>query len=84
MLTLSAFALVAMFAACGGSAKSDAEEVGKKGCECEKLAKDGKVDEAAKCGEELVKMTSEMAEKYKEDSAGAVEFEKALSEYKCE
>ena len=37
MLSVSALALVAMMAACGGSAKADAEALAKKSCECEQL-----------------------------------------------
>ena len=56
MLTVSAFALVAMMAACGSSAKSDAEALAKKSCECETLGKDGKQEEALKCATELMEM----------------------------
>ena len=47
---------IGLMAACGGNAKSDGEAMGKKICECTKLANDGKIEEATKCGEEAEKI----------------------------
>ena len=77
MLTVSAFALVAMMAACGGSAKSDGAAMGKKACECMKLQKDGKTEDALKCLEEGEKMEKEYTAKYEKDTVASKEFEEA-------
>lgn len=84
MLTLSAFALVAMFAACGGGAKADGEEIAKKQCECQKLMNENKAEELAKCIEEGTKMEADFEAKYKEDSAAYAEYTAARDAYKCE
>lgn len=74
MLTVSAFALVAMMAACG-NAKSDGEAMGKKLCECQKLATDAsKAEDATKCGKEAEEMAKSHQAKYEKDSAATVEY----------
>ena len=78
MLTVSAFALVAIMAACGGSAKSDAEALAKKSCECEQLGKDGKQEEAMKCATELMEMAQKDQAKYEKDSVATKEYEEAF------
>lgn len=83
MLTLGAFALVAMMGACGG-AKADGESLAKKACECQKLVQDGKMEDAAKCAEEGQKMEADFEAKYKDDSAAYEEYTNAIAEYKCE
>jgi hypothetical protein len=83
MLTLGAFALVAMMGACGG-AKADGESLAKKKCECEKLMNENKTEEFAKCAEEGQKMSDEFEQKYAEDTAAMAEFEEAFTNYKCE
>ena len=78
MLTVSAFALVAMMAACGGSAKADAEALAKKSCECETLVKDGKQEEALKCATELMEMAQKDQAKYEKDTAATKQYEEAF------
>ena len=82
MLTVSAFALVAMMAACGGSPKSDAEALAKKTCECTKLAAEGK--DAKDCLAEVEKMAKEHEGKYAKDSVATKEYAEAFMAYKCE
>lgn len=79
VLTLSAFALVAMFAACGGP-KSDGEKLGNKWCECEKLEDSNDEAKADACDEEYDKMYDEMKAKYnkEKDSAAYNEFRTAF------
>lgn len=72
LLSMSVFALVVTFAACGG-AKSDGEKLGKKYCECQKL--DG--DQKKACRKEYKEMRKEMKAKYKDDEAAYKEFKAA-------
>ena len=81
MMTLSAFALVAMFAACGG-AKSDAEAIAKKKCECEKIEDEAKKKE---CTDALKQMSDDFDKKYTDTAdADYKEAVKFMEEYKCE
>lgn len=80
MLTVSAFALVAMMAACGGSPESKAKDFGKQFCDCNKMEDATKkvecLDKLAKDAEEYQKTL-----KTAEDSAA---YAKAYAEaIKC-
>lgn len=77
VLTLSAFALVAMFAACGGPA-ADGKKLAEKRCECKKMEKGEDKD---KCKEERDKMEEEMEQKYKDaDEETLQKFDDAYDE----
>ena len=64
VLLLSTLALVFMFVGCN-SAKSDGKKLGKKYCECQKLADDDKDKKAEKCWKEFRKESKKLEKKYK-------------------
>ena len=69
VLSLSIFALVAMFAACGGP-KADGKKMAEKECECSKLKKEWKAD----------KENKDKEQKYKDCKKEADELDKAMKE----
>lgn len=82
MMTLSAFALVAMFAACGGSPESKAEDFHKKACECAKIEDQAKQKE---CLDNLKKEVDAYEKELKgEDSTKYAAKAKELAEKECE
>ena len=92
VLSLSIFALVAMFGACGGP-KADGKKWAEKECECKKLKKEWKADKENKdkeqkykdCQKEADELDKAMKEKYKnmseEDALKALE---GAASVKCE
>lgn len=81
MLTVSAFALVAMMAACGG-VESKAEDFAKKNCECLKETDQAKQD---KCLEDLTKEVEAYEKELKgEDSTKYFAKKDELNKKGCE
>ncbi len=92
-LSLSAIALVAMFAACGGP-KADGKRMAEKECECKTLKKEWKADKenAEKekkykdCKEEKEALEKELEAKYKDNDSkeDALKYIEGYASVKCE
>lgn len=63
VLSLSAFALVAMFAACGNSPESAGEKVAKEACKCSEIKKEAnKIEDKEKKKDKEIEFTKCMAD----------------------